>query len=301
MPDLFDQIGDQLAAADAPPADVPPAAAPAAEPAAPPAEPAPVATPSAAAAAPEPPQPAQQAPPAPAPQGPDYARVLADQNKILTQTLQQQAEDRKQLMDMVLKQTRPEMTPEQREAAIKEAFFAFNKDPRQFVASEAKQLVDQAVADLRKEMAGFAPKTENFEVNQSIDANMQRLAATRPEMMDPAFQSLMISKQVTDQVYQTHFKGRDAKDVVNDPLFYSEAYHLAKQIQASAPAAQALQQQSASDIASQRAVLQGHGTPAGNGKAPSGAGQPPDPVAAMLKEMVSPTSAMDMIAGSFKK
>ncbi len=290
--DVFEKLGAELAAPEQPSA-----AAPAAEtPAAPAAEsvPAPEAAP-----APEQ-QPAPVAQPAPAAPAPDYARVLADQNRTLTEALQRQAEQQKQVMDALLKQAQPELTPEQREAKIKEHFFTFNRDPDAFVTQRAEAAAQKVKEEIEKKLAGFAPLTPSLQVSNVVGAQIATLAQTRPELNDPAFQQVLFSKQVSDKVYADHYKGVKPEDVIRDPAFYIESYHVAKQIQAGAGSVAANNQQSQKDMDAQRQVLQGHGAPGPQGgKAPSGAQAAPDPVADMLKQMLAPSSAQDMIASAF--
>ncbi len=199
---------------------------------------------------------------------------------------------------------KPEMNEKPKtKATIKGAFIDFNKDPNAFVEQRVEARVNKAVEDLKAQMQGFVPRTEAYEIGSTISTHMQDLAANgaRPELADPAFVATMQSKAVTDQVYQKFFAGKDAKDVIANPLFYVESYHLAKQIQAGAPAAQANQAQSAQDMQAQRAIIAGHGTPASAGKAPSGSGAPAkDGVAQLLADMKSSASGMDAIASAFK-
>ncbi len=299
MPDAFDQIAAEMGL-DAPTPEAAPAPAPAAESAAaPPAEPSAPAQP-----------PAVEAPPAagaPAPTTePPYMRVLADQNRQLTATLQQMAENQKLVADRLLQQSQPTLTKEEREAQIQQAFVEFNRDPMAFIQAQVAAETAKVREEMAKQLQGFTPRNPAAELDGAVRDQMQRAAfspsgaTVRPEVLDPAFQQIMLSKQVSDKVYADYFAEQAPADVIKNPVFYVEAYHLAKQIQAAAPAVAANNQQSAQDLQSQRAVIQGHGsTVAPGGKAPSGAGAPVDPVAALLAQMRESGSAQDMLHAAF--
>ena len=288
MPDKFDQIEAELATE-----------APAPE-AAPSAEPTINTDGSTAAAAPTPEPEALVAPPPAASQEPPYMRVLADQNRTLTDKLQQTLDNQQKMIDMALQKAQPELTAAQREEIRKAAFFEFNKDPEAFVNGKVQAAVEAVKKEMADKLAGFAPLTQEMQVNSAVKGMLDRASAGRPEIANPAFQLKMLSKEVTDKVYKDHFAGQDPINVIKDPTFYVEAYHVARQLQAAAPAVAAQRQQSETDMQSQRQVLQGHGTAQAGGGAPQGKRAPADPNADIKAAIRSTGSAQDMLLDAFR-
>jgi hypothetical protein len=220
----------------------------------------------------------------------------------LVTALQQNAEQTRAMMEVALKKATPEMSPEEREKKIQQAFLDLNADPEGFVA----KLVESKLAEARKDLEGrFAPNDPAAEQQRAVSNQLQTLYVSpkgvvlRPELANQEFRDLMLSKPVTDKVYQKSFSHLTPEQVIKDPMFYLEAYHEAR-AQGSAAAAPNIQR-SQSDQEAQRAILQGHGNAAGTGKTPASA-QPKsmDDTAQFKADMVGHVSPTSLLMKAFQ-
>lgn len=250
------------------------------------------ATPSAAGTAPQGQPPAAGTPPAQAPDKMEqYVRTLTDQNRVYAEGLQQVLQQQKLLMDKVLQQEKPEMTPEQRQARIGEAFKAINEDPEAFVQGQIKSAMEQT----RKEFEGrFAARDPQMEGSRAAQDHLARLYSdpsgrvVRPEMSDPEFFREMISPDTQKAVVAKYYPaGTPPQVIANDPGYYHSLYMetrfaRAERARTQPPVA------APGDLTAQRAVLQAHGAPPadGAGRTP-GAAPKADPDAEFKASLVN--------------
>lgn len=226
------------------------------------------ATPPVAAIAPTPPAEAAKSTLTP------FEQQLLEQNNKLVQGVQEQTSQTRAMMEKMLKDTKPELTPEQRQEKINDLFKRLNTDPEAVIREITDERVNAAVEKLTATMRD--PGAEKAKAtNQQL---AQLLAApdgtiVRPELQEPEFFKEMVSVENQQAVMNKFYRGQSPDALVNNPAYYRDLYYAAKEARSvrasSAPAAPS---QAAAD--SQRAVIAGLASTPG-----PGAGRTPAPEA----------------------
>ena len=227
-------------------------------------------------------------------------QMLIKQNQDLVKGTQEMVSSTKAIIENLLKEKAPEMTPEQRAAKTREVFEQLNTDPEAVITRIAEGVATRQAEALRLQL--HDPQAEGARVANNQLA--QLLAAPdgtiiRPEIQDPAFFRSMISVE-NQRAAMKSFPGQSEAALRANPAYYLEMYHQAKLSEVRKVATQpAAPSQGALDA--QRAVIAGHGAaPApGAGRTP-GVDQAPDPDKAFKESLTSLNGGFSAVASGLQ-
>ena len=224
-------------------------------------------------------------PPASDPEKSFQATIL-NQNRQLTETIQQQLVQQRVMMDRLLQEAKPELTPAQREEQVQQAFTALNADPEKYIKTLIENEVKRFEADAT---AKYAPRDQQIERQQVIGKQLNALYrdgqgnVLRPELANDAFVQQMISPEMQQEVWDKYHRGVPVETLVNSPAFFTDLYHATVQKQAATAAQAQTRQAGDAALEAQRQTLQTHGSATGAPKAPATA--PVDPGQQLVKDM----------------